>query len=253
MRVHLNPEEIEKYAIDLKIFARQSASNLKRIINKFETIPDRWFDNEFEHRKNEFRYDIRHLQKEIDNINAYHLFLIRKAKSAREYLEHFLASKSVSNQNTSNEIFEISSSNASKNTNNEDALKDETFTDKNGNNWLMRISNSKFLRLHNTRDPIPDGFKGSDCFANFALEKDSAGNSRLRLRDILTPPSLQNAGIGSHMLKKVESIARHFKVTEIYGSAPSQSNSKVRSWYKKRGYSFRVVSASGGEEVYKKI
>jgi len=130
------------------------------------------------------------------------------------------------------------------------ALKDKNFKDKNGKSWTMRIYSSKYLRVFNTGSNIPTNPTTSSSYANFSIEKDTAGNNtRLKLQDIVTDKNFQNSGIGSQMLNKVESIAKSYNVNEIYGLAPTEI--AVRNWYTKRGYGFK--NESGLEHIFKKI
>jgi len=129
-------------------------------------------------------------------------------------------------------------------------LADLSFQDAHGHNLTMRIypsSDQYYLRIFNRAihsDLSESASTGDAGYANFHFERDS---NRVRLQDILVPPSYRKSGIGNDLLEKVETISYQLGVLEIYGDAPDDEI--TRAWYARRGYNFR----HDGRELYKTL
>jgi len=129
-------------------------------------------------------------------------------------------------------------------------LADWSFQDAHGHTLTMRIypaNDQYYLRIFNRaiHPDLPESASTGDAgYANLHFERD---NNRVRLQDILVPPSYRTAGIGNGLLEKVETMSRQLGVREIYGDAPDDE--VTREWYERRGYHFR----HDGRELYKTL
>jgi GNAT superfamily N-acetyltransferase len=100
-----------------------------------------------------------------------------------------------------------------------------------------------------------DGNETGKADVNIQVEKDINGNlvrNRTKLQDILVTPTNEGKGLGRELIKEVESQARRFGSTEVYGVfVPKKNPEAVRRFYERNGYQFRQVGDH--EEVYKTL
>jgi GNAT superfamily N-acetyltransferase len=103
------------------------------------------------------------------------------------------------------------------------------------------------------RTQSSDGHQTGIAKVSIQVEKDINGNivrNRARLHDILVTPASEGKGFGRELIKEVESQARRFGSTEVYGYfVPEKNPDAVRRFYERNGYQFRQVGDH--EEVYK--
>ena len=128
---------------------------------------------------------------------------------------------------------------------------DRTFVDREGRNIALRTydnGDQHFIRAYDTavKTPPERADTGQAGYANVLIEQGKDGQ-RARLQDIGTTPAYEGSGVGSQMLSQAETVGRQHGAREIYGLAPSET--QTRQWYRKRGYNYRNVNRS--EEVFK--
>ena len=81
-----SPEELEKFARDLKQFTGQLAENMNRLQAQFTQLGDTWRDQEQQRYAQEFAQTMRVLQQFSRSSDQQIPFLLRKAQRLREYL-----------------------------------------------------------------------------------------------------------------------------------------------------------------------
>ncbi len=81
-----SPEELEKFARDLKQFNGQLAENMNRLQAQFTQLGDTWRDQEQQRYAQEFAQTMRVLQQFSRSSDQQIPFLLRKAQRLREYL-----------------------------------------------------------------------------------------------------------------------------------------------------------------------
>jgi len=81
-----NPEELERFAHDLKQFNQQLADSMSRLNGQFNNLGDTWRDQEQQKFAREFEQTVRVLQQFIRTSEEQIPFLVRKAQRLRDYL-----------------------------------------------------------------------------------------------------------------------------------------------------------------------
>ncbi|PZR98695.1 MAG: hypothetical protein DLM69_08350 [Candidatus Chloroheliales bacterium] len=81
-----NPEELERFARDLKQFNSQLADSMARLNGQFNNLGDTWRDQEQQKFAREFEQTVRVLQQFIRTSEEQIPFLVRKAQRLRDYL-----------------------------------------------------------------------------------------------------------------------------------------------------------------------
>ena len=81
-----SPEELEKFARDLKQFNGQLAENMNRLQAQFTQLGDTWRDQEQQRYAQEFAQTMRVLQQFSRSSDQQIPFLLRKAQRLRAYL-----------------------------------------------------------------------------------------------------------------------------------------------------------------------
>lgn len=81
-----SPEELEKFARDLKQFNSQLAENMNRLQAQFTQLGDTWRDQEQQRYAQEFAQTMRVLQQFNRSSDQQIPFLLRKVQRLREYL-----------------------------------------------------------------------------------------------------------------------------------------------------------------------
>ena len=80
------PEDMEKFAHDLKQFNAQLKENMTRLQAQFSKLGDTWRDQEHQKYGQEFEQTARVLQQFMRSSETQIPFLLRKAQKIREYL-----------------------------------------------------------------------------------------------------------------------------------------------------------------------
>ena len=81
-----SPEELERFATDLKQFNQQLTDSMGRLNGQFHSLGDTWKDQEQQKFAQEFEQTVRVLQQFIRTSEQQIPFLIRKAQRLRDYL-----------------------------------------------------------------------------------------------------------------------------------------------------------------------
>jgi uncharacterized protein YukE len=81
-----SPEDLEKFAHDLKQFNGQLAESMKRLQGQFARVGDTWRDQEHARYAQEFEQTMRILQQFSRSSEQQIPFLLKKAQRLREYL-----------------------------------------------------------------------------------------------------------------------------------------------------------------------
>ena len=82
----VNPDELEQFAHSLSNFNAQLRENMARLQGQFQRLGDTWQDQEQSKFAQEFEQTMRVLHQFNHTSDAHIPFLLRKAQSAREYL-----------------------------------------------------------------------------------------------------------------------------------------------------------------------
>lgn len=83
----VNPEELERFARELKQFNSHLRENSKRLNGHFKQLEQTWRDQEHQKFAREFEQTMRVIQRFIQMSDVHIPFLLRKAQKAREYLQ----------------------------------------------------------------------------------------------------------------------------------------------------------------------
>lgn len=81
-----SPEDLEKFANDLKQFNSQLTANMARLNAQFQRVGDTWRDQEHQRYAQEFEQTIRILQQFSRSSEQQIPFLLKKAQRLRDYL-----------------------------------------------------------------------------------------------------------------------------------------------------------------------
>lgn len=81
-----DPEELERFAKNLKQFNAELTRSMSRLQSQFNTLGDTWKDQEHARFAQEFQQTVRVLQNFTRVADAHIPFLIRKAQRIRDYL-----------------------------------------------------------------------------------------------------------------------------------------------------------------------
>ena len=81
-----NPEELERFARDLKQFNGQLKESITRLNAQFRQLGDTWRDQEHQKYGQEFEQTMRVLAQFMRSSDEHIPFLLRKASRLREYL-----------------------------------------------------------------------------------------------------------------------------------------------------------------------
>ncbi|MBX2997693.1 MAG: WXG100 family type VII secretion target [Caldilineaceae bacterium] len=84
--VEANPEELEKFARDLKQFNGQLAESMSRLQGQFGRLGDTWRDQEHARYAQEFEQTLRILHQFSRSSEQQIPVLLKKAQRLREYL-----------------------------------------------------------------------------------------------------------------------------------------------------------------------
>jgi WXG100 family type VII secretion target len=82
----VNPEELERFAQNLKQFSSQLRDTTSRLQGQFNNLGDTWRDQEQAKFAQEFQQTMRVLQNFMRVADDQIPFLMRKAQKARDYL-----------------------------------------------------------------------------------------------------------------------------------------------------------------------
>lgn len=81
-----DPEELERFAQNLKQFNTELRSSMSRLQGQFSSLGDTWRDQEQARFAHEFQQTMHVLQNFIQVADAHIPFIYRKARRLREYL-----------------------------------------------------------------------------------------------------------------------------------------------------------------------
>jgi len=81
-----NPEDLERFARELKQFNSQLAESMSRLQGQFANLGETWRDQEHQKFAQEFEQTVRVLQHFTRSADQQIPFLLRKAQRLREYL-----------------------------------------------------------------------------------------------------------------------------------------------------------------------
>lgn len=81
-----NPEDLERFARDLKQFNGQLKDSMTRLSAQFRQLGDTWRDQEHQKYGQEFEQTMRVLNQFMRSSDEQIPFLLRKAQHLREYL-----------------------------------------------------------------------------------------------------------------------------------------------------------------------
>ncbi|MBL7065837.1 MAG: WXG100 family type VII secretion target [Anaerolineae bacterium] len=82
----VNPEELRRFAGNLKQFDAELQSSMARLQAQYHRLGDTWRDQEHARFAQEFEQTMRVLQRFIQVAEQHIPFLLRKAEAAEEYL-----------------------------------------------------------------------------------------------------------------------------------------------------------------------
>jgi uncharacterized protein YukE len=83
----VDPEELRRFAFDLKRFNTEVQSQIATIQRRFTKLGETWQDQEHEKFADEFNKMIGTFTKFVDASDRHIPFLLRKAQKAQDYLE----------------------------------------------------------------------------------------------------------------------------------------------------------------------
>lgn len=81
-----NPEELDRFARNLKEFNKQLRESMSRLQGQFSRLGDTWRDQEHQKFAQEFEQTMRLLRNFTQTSDAHVPFLQRKAQKLREFL-----------------------------------------------------------------------------------------------------------------------------------------------------------------------
>lgn len=84
----VNPEELERFATNLKQFNGQLLDNMQKLRGEFGRLGDTWRDQEHQKFAQEFDQTMRVLRQFMQTADDQIPFLYAKARKAREYLTY---------------------------------------------------------------------------------------------------------------------------------------------------------------------
>jgi uncharacterized protein YukE len=87
-RAIVDPDELSRFASELKRFSSDLQVQLATIHRQFVKLGETWRDQEHAKFAEEFETMTRALARFVDASDKHVPFLLRKAESIREYLEH---------------------------------------------------------------------------------------------------------------------------------------------------------------------
>jgi len=82
-----NPEDLERFARDLKQFNGQLRDSMSRLQGQFANLGETWRDQEHQKFAQEFEQTMWVLNRFIKSTDQHIPFLMRKAQRLREYLQ----------------------------------------------------------------------------------------------------------------------------------------------------------------------
>jgi uncharacterized protein YukE len=82
-----SPEELERFAHDLKQFNAQLRDSTSRLQGQFSRLGDTWRDQEHQKFAQEFEQTMRVIHRFIQVSDQHIPFLLRKAQRVRDYLQ----------------------------------------------------------------------------------------------------------------------------------------------------------------------
>ena len=82
----MDPEEVRRFAEELKKFNGDLQTNMSSLQARFAALGDTWKDREHDKFGEEFRDSMKAMKKFIEASSAHGPFLLRKAKRIEEYL-----------------------------------------------------------------------------------------------------------------------------------------------------------------------
>lgn len=82
----VSPEDLERFARDLKQFNAQLRDSMSRLQGQFANLGETWRDQEQQKFAREFEQTMRVLQQFMHTAEIQIPFLLRKAQRARDYL-----------------------------------------------------------------------------------------------------------------------------------------------------------------------
>jgi uncharacterized protein YukE len=81
-----NPEDLERFAHNLKDFNRELRDKVLSLQGQFSRLGETWKDQEHQKFAQEFQQTMRSLNKFMQDADVHAPFLLRKAQKLREYL-----------------------------------------------------------------------------------------------------------------------------------------------------------------------
>jgi len=84
-KVVLNPEELERFARNLKLFNTQLRESMSRLQGQFVQLGDTWRDQEHQKFAQEFEQTMHLLHNFVQTTDAHIPFLLRKAQKGYDY------------------------------------------------------------------------------------------------------------------------------------------------------------------------
>jgi uncharacterized protein YukE len=81
-----NPEDLERFANELKQFNGQLLASMSRLQGQFANLGDTWRDQEHQRFAQELEQTMRVLHQFVQSADQQIPFLLRKAQRVREYL-----------------------------------------------------------------------------------------------------------------------------------------------------------------------
>ncbi|MBD3308372.1 hypothetical protein GF339_18195 [candidate division KSB3 bacterium] len=82
----VDPEELQRFAQNLKQFNAQLRQGMKQINGQFNQLGSTWRDQEHQKFAQEYQQTMRVIDRFLQTADQHIPFLIRKAQRAREYL-----------------------------------------------------------------------------------------------------------------------------------------------------------------------
>jgi len=82
-----SPEELERFAHDLKQFNAQLSDSTSRLQGQFSRLGDTWRDQEHQKFAQEFEQTMRVIHRFMQVSDQHIPFLLRKAQRVRDYLQ----------------------------------------------------------------------------------------------------------------------------------------------------------------------
>jgi uncharacterized protein YukE len=86
-RAIADPEDLERFAYELKLFNGQLSDSITRLQGQFARLGETWRDQEHQKFAQEFEQTMRMLHQFMRTADQHIPFLLRKAQRIRDYLE----------------------------------------------------------------------------------------------------------------------------------------------------------------------